>query len=305
MRHLAAILKANPGLMIMLPLLIGAACVLALVGLFMLRAGVSLRPIVWFAVFFGLVVLPEAVGHLLMARRPAPAAPSAPAAGIQPPAAVTALPVDGGRFADPRALYGSDADPQLVQDARPVFREFLEVASHAELAIFPTGSTMVVATFTTGEDARAAAAGYIRFFGIPVTEVEPGREWHGPRPTVNDRAALRVSRPVLIVWTAPDAAQLSDRQRATTAALPAAAPLYYFDRDGALRRLFRPLGVKLAGILVLLAVVVLWYFEGATWASSTPPVAGIAPVSAAVLRARILAGPAAGAPFEVSGQPDG
>ena len=66
-------------------LLIGAACVLALVGLFMVRAGVSLRPIVWFAVFFGLVVLTQAVGHLLMARRPAPAEGRCSAGSGRPP----------------------------------------------------------------------------------------------------------------------------------------------------------------------------------------------------------------------------
>lgn len=321
MSDLAAILKANPGLLAMLLLLIGAAFVLALVGLFMVRAGVSLRPILWFAVFFGLVVLPQAVGHLLMARRPVPAAPAAAAAQPTGADAVPPLPLDGGRFANPQALYGTDVDPQLIQDARPVFREFLEGASHAELAIFPTGSTVVVAAFATAEEARTAAAGYVRYFGIPVTEVEPGREWHGPRPAVNDRAALRVSGPVFIVWTAADTAQLSARQRATTAVLPAgeAGPLagastqapaagassYYFDQDGVLLRLFRPMAVKLAGILLLLAVVVLWFFKGATWASSTPPVAGIAPVSAATLRARLLAAPAAGAPFEVSEQSDG
>ena len=63
--------------------------------------------------------------------------------------------------------------------------------------------------------------------------------------------------------------------------------------------LFSARGMQIGGVLALVLLYALWFFKGSAWASGLPPVAGVAPVPAAELEARLLAINAEDVPFRI------
>src|SRR5262245_24550477 len=58
------VLRANPGLLVMVALVGVATLVVGLIAFMMARSGQSLRPVIWFAGFFGIIVVPQFAYHL-------------------------------------------------------------------------------------------------------------------------------------------------------------------------------------------------------------------------------------------------
>lgn len=56
--HPISLLTGNPGVLVTLALLIIGALVSAVLGIVMARQGLSVRPMLWFATIFGLIVIP-------------------------------------------------------------------------------------------------------------------------------------------------------------------------------------------------------------------------------------------------------
>jgi hypothetical protein len=315
---LQAFVEANP---VFIGLGAGLAItlvVLAILAVLMRRAKVSLRPIVFFAAFLGVILLPQLLGHLILAVRPPLVTPGAAPTAVAAPR----LPVYEGRYADPRLLFGADVQTELVQDAIPVFREFLGTAEHAELAIFPSAETVLAASFATDGEAERAAQGYARFFGVDF-KAGPGGEWRGHRPGVGDRVAMLRSGADLLVWTAPTDAALTARRhaigvfttgpdvpRVTTAAAavsPPPSPDYLLPFAPAVIGYFEPWPVRIAALVTLMLLAALVFFKGSAWAARVQAQAGRAarPLPLPALRARLLEVNGIDVPMQVTALPDG
>jgi hypothetical protein len=308
---LQAFAAANPVFLALGAGLAIAIVVLAILAVLMRRAGVSLRPLAFFAAFLGVILLPQVLGHLILAVRPPSAAVSA-----------ARLRVHEDRYADPRLLFGADVRAELIQDARPVFREFLGAAEHAELAILPPAETVLAASFATAEQAEQAAHGYARFFGVDL-QAAPGGELRGHRPGVGDHVAMTRLGADLLVWTAPTDAALTARRQAivididgsaapyaaTTAGAvtPRPAPDYLLPFAPAVIGLFEPWPARIAALVALLLLAAVVFFKGSAWAARVPARPGPAtrPLPLPALRARLLEVNGINVPMQVTALPGG
>ncbi len=312
---LQAFTTANPVFLAMAGGLVIATVVLAAAALMMKRAGMSLRPIAFLALFMGVVAGPQVLGHLILAVRPAITEGANQAtAGTAP-----RLAVHENRYADPRSLYGADVQSELIQDAKPIFGDFLGAAEHAELAIFPSAETVLAASFATAAEADQAVQGYARFFGVDF-DAGPTGELRGSRPGLNDRVGAVRFGANLLVWTAPTEAALATRRQAigiipegavapsvTTVADEAPRPDFLLPFAPAIIGIFEPWPVKLASLLAMVLLAALVFFKGAAWASRARPAADhpARPLALTALRDRLLTVNAIDAPMHVTAAPDG
>lgn len=275
------LLTTNPGLMIMLALLAGGLLVCALLGVPMWRAGVSLKPIVFFGGFFGIVVLPQLIGHLALAVKPV-AAVAAPTVSAPPPA--------GGQR----------------QDWLPIYAPRLPGLTSAEATQWPTGQSVVTLRFGTPEQAQQGLLGYLALHQVAPTLDRGGNEVRGTRGLgggvahlLRDGAAVRVSTAL------GDAALDALIAPAAAAAPPATAEPLVPALQPAVRLFREHVSLQVAAVLGLVAVATLWFFRASAWAASSPALPTAAPLSAALLRQRLLALNSAGFPMRVSSEPDG
>jgi hypothetical protein len=284
-------------------LLVGiATLVLGIVAFLMHRRALSLRPVIWFAVFFGLIVGPQAAWHGAVAAGWVADLPTwTPAADLpRDDAPLTAtvneadLTHDGAAFRNPERVFGPDVDKDLVRDSRLLLGRFLDAAEIAQHASYVTGETMLVARLATPDAARQARDVWLVTMGLPrarvrvdvATLTRPG----------GDRVRVAVAGRTLFAWTAPDDATL-DRRLASISAVrigPAAAAPGEPTPP--------PLRWILAGAGLNLILVVLWFFKGITWATEARPAASAAQ-PASVLRHRLVALDQADVPFAVTPGP--
>jgi hypothetical protein len=315
LQWLQAFTAANPVFLAVALGLAIATIVLAAAAVMMKRAGMSLRPIAFFALFMGVIVGPQVLGHLVLAVRPAFSESAAGATA----AAVPPLAVRENRYAHPRSLFGADVQTDLIQDAKPIFGEFLGAAEHAELAIFASAETVLAATFTNAAEADRAMQGYARFFGVDF-DAAPTGELRGSRPGLNDRVGAARFGANLLVWTAPTDAVLTARRQAIgvipdgSIAAPVAAvldeaptPEYLLPFAPAVIRLFEPWPAKVAGLATMMLLAALVFFKGAAWASRAQSTADrtARPLPLAALRDRLLAVNGLDAPVQVTAAPGG
>ena len=328
MDRLLTLLRANPGLMVVGGLVLIGTFVFTLIGVMMARGGQSLRPIAFVAIFFALVVVPQAVWHSLVAAGVVAKAPTYTwgeqaaggggtaarglnGTGMVARATEVPLVVEGGRFRDPARVFGSDVDTSLIRrDAQGIFGPALARATHAEMAfIGGTGETALAAAFASPDEARAARDGWLRFFGL----AEPRGEASVVivRRPVGDVAALAVAGTALHAWTAADEGAVlrragrseavrltsADDPVAMTASLPGAATAAATPGAAPFRV---PTGWFVGWMLVNLAVAALWFFKGVPWAASVKGETGVAPAGADALRQRLHAAVGPDLPFAVT-----
>ena len=280
------LIRSQPGLLIVIGLLVGGAFVCTLVGLIMARAGASLRPVFWFAGFFALIVLPQLLGHSYQAMQAAktrmpgndtmqrPGSPSGP---------------DDLEAGSP---FGPDVDRQLITDVREAYGEVFKNATEARFAILPGGDTVLLARFDDFPAAEAAWIDYLRVAGwnqLP-GEGDSHRGYAVTRPT-GDRAYALAFGNQLGIWTGQDDAAIRGRIRAGGFEIPARAPLAH---NGAGNESGSPVSksplrfaLLTAGISVYAFFLVLYFFKGAAWAGSSPARPGIVPVSSNELASRL------------------
>jgi hypothetical protein len=134
------------------------------------RAGVSLKPLVFFFGFLAIVGIPQGTVHLLdvMAHRRAVLETQ-----TSSPSAMD-LPDDGARAAstaigalEPVAwdiVFGPKADPALITDAKRGLDAILHAADEAKLSFNSSGESALAARFATPLDALRALDKYGTFF---------------------------------------------------------------------------------------------------------------------------------------------
>lgn len=305
--QVVAFLKAHPPVAIILAALGIVALVFTILAILMMRAGVSLRPLVFMGVFLAIVGGPQVAFHLAQAFEWIPrrdltwiaAGDRAVVGYIEDEAALAA---SGGVFANPRAVFGADTDLDLITDMLQLGAAGpFAGAEVAQMAMIAPAGTMVVARYPDPADAREAAERYL------VAAV-------GSVPAPGSDGAVTVSRPVGDVIKVLVAGRtllvLSGADERAVAARLAMAPVTVARQESpgsdAAREfwLYRP-AVLAALVLVLVAVATLWFFKGSAWAASTPAVAGVEPLRQDALRQRLLAINQVDAPFTVAEESPG
>jgi hypothetical protein len=248
-----------------------ATLVLSLIGWQMRAAGLSLRPLVFVAVFSGIIALPQLAAHTVNAiwRKP------------QPQLNEAALVGEGG-FAQPALLFGAGVDAARLQDARAVFPEALANAEVAQLLIGDASETAIAARFGDEAQAREAARILWTMFDPRNTSASDANTttW-GTRRASDDRIALQRIGRGLFMWTGPTRERIESRKaHAQVLATPPDA------RPSWLRR-FDRWQMQAIGIAALVLLASAWFLKGAAWAARIEPRADA--VSAAELGRRIEA----------------
>ena len=294
------LLRTSPGLVITLPLLLGGALVCLLLAFLMVRAGASLRPLAWFAGFFALIVFPQVIGHLWMARRTMqqPPVPHSTAAkpSVQP----------GESIAQARTVFGPDVDPTLVLDARGTFSSIGSPAESAQFAVLPDGSSVLLGSFRDAGAAEKAWVNYLRSTGLgQLGGAGDSQRGYAVTPPTGDRAYAVPIGSMFGVWTGGSDAEIVARMQAGGFSIPRGAPiltgatpqtmdtLTHAALPGAGRSLPRakaaalPAHIAAPALIAYLLVIIIYFFKGAAWAGTSPATPGAERASAANLAERI------------------
>jgi hypothetical protein len=279
-------LRDHPVLIAAVVGLVIATLVLGLIALMMFRAGLSLRPIAFMAVFLGIIAGPQLVYHVLRAfdRIPDVNGPrtAAVASGVVENEA--ALEVRDRRFVSGDLVFGSGFDPSLRTDVRRLFPN-TDVQT-AEMAIFRTADTAIVARFNSADSALSAMRVFV------ASAVGDTRGLNGPGPHTLQRAQdwLRVfvAGRTLFIWSSAQRDQLAKRQTASSACWSErAGSTAANNADARKLRTTRQVFALVAVALVALAIV--WFFKGSSWAASVSPRQNLAqPAMADDLMATLL-----------------
>ncbi len=246
--------------------MIGCLFVCAVLGLIMGRSGASLRPIYWFAGFFALVVVPQFFGHLYNA--------------------IHTTRVEAVRNpADAKSIFGADVDPHFVTDARAAFGDVFGQAESAQLAVLPSGETVLIAKFNGYSKAEKAWVNYLSVSGLNQIkgEGDSQRGFAVTRPS-GDRAYVLHMSNMVGIWTAKDDETIRKRMLAGGFEIPRRAPLAEIPASGATEEEKRstsnrslPIPVLVGGMAIYLLLIVLYFFKGAAWAGSSAAKAGVRP----------------------------
>lgn len=124
---------------------------------------------------------------------------------------------DGKGFRHPSRLYGADVAQASLQDARAVYGDFLSRARVAELALFPTGESVLAARFDDAADVAVAARAYLQRFRVEMASGDLTQGLRGQRGDLSDRVEILLDGEMLVVWTARTDAALAARRRASEA----------------------------------------------------------------------------------------
>ena len=286
------ILRANDGLIVAVALCIAPPLVLSLIALIMRAGGASLKPVMYIGVLFLPIVSTMLVGQLTLARLPIPPKPTA------------SLPLQDGRFADREKLFGKDIAPQMIRDAKSGLPGILDEAEVAEVGMTLSGESVLIAQFADAEAAKRAGAAYHRGFRLHNTSGDEENGWRATRMQGDYIEMLRTGRH-LFVWTGLTKEAAAARRAATDLAahLPSIKPMTpppAFPVLQPLGELFAPVPMKVMGLMLVGFIYIGWFFKGAGWASSSPPMPGQPVVGSHELTSRLMAINQLDVPFTIT-----
>lgn len=290
-----ALLSGNTGLLVSTMLLGAGMVMLLVVGALMARQGLSLRPVLWFAVVFLLIVGPQLAIHLQRAL-----AAEAPAAAggtggwwntaTEPPADAAAV----------ARLLGRPADGAMATDLAPLFASTGTPARWARFVVLDGGCTAIVAAFDDDAGAARGVATWLAASGLTdLVRGDPAAGFSGARPA-GDRLFVRALGRHMVVWTAADASTL--RAFVAGSQVPAGLVDGITHERGDVVVDAPPFGLSWPAALTALGLYTLFvsvvFIKGAAWASALPA-HPVPPVGSAELRQRLLALDTGEAPFSV------
>lgn len=314
------IVKQNPMLGVMAGLLFGGLIVSGILALIMARSGASLRPVAFFLTAFLLVVLPQVVGHLALAVKPGIAADPPSTQNVLP--TMPGLPrftiaVHNGMVRDPDHVFGTSLPGGRIEDSRAHFASRMPGLLAAHTAALSTGETITALVFGNDAQATDGLLAYLRLYEVAVELDRGGAEVKGRRGLGQDRMHLLRSGSGILIVTALTEATLEARVAAIPLLLDA-APITNNDSTEPrmageplvpvlqpLTAFFQRTWAQLAGTILLVLLVSIWFFKGAAWAGSVAPAQGAASVDADTLRTRLLAVNDAAVPMQVEQLTDG
>lgn len=273
-------------------------------GIAMLRAGVSLRPLLWFLGFFLIVGGPQAVVHLLdglVLQRSRSTASAEPAARIPIRSALAPVPW--------ATVFGPEADPALNVDAKIGLGAVVGEADEARLSFNARGESALAARFGSPAAAQRALDRYGTFFAFAQASGSDTTGWTARRHQgQGEWVHVVTAGPELYAWTATErTAVLAQRARVFGPVEETSPAQIRPERAGELvsQRLTRRPGLMAVIVALNLVVAGFWFFKGTAWAARVQPVPVTLPASAATLRSALLASNRPTVPTEVVGRDDG
>ncbi len=287
-----AFLKANPGVAVSSALLIMGLLVSLLFVLLMRTSGQSLRPIAFFLGLFLIIVLPQMAFHLSQAQWPAPEAQETRDDGMAETMGSVDVPLgwaqEHGHILHPALLFGPNAETELIRDARTIFPDMLGQAQAAQMAMYPSGHTLLAARFAQPDEAIQALRGYLAQFQAGPLGGDLGQGIDVPRGAVGDWAQIRLNGSLLKIWTAADAGSLAAFVHSTDEAAPSQSDP---TKAAAITGVYIDPRIKQPGmwlfLIINLAVAVVFFFKGAGWAAREPSAPVASPLSGMELVARL------------------
>lgn len=260
------------------------------------RSGGSLKPLVFFFGFLAIVAVPQGAVHLLDAlvqRRAGPAEESP-----RPEAPPEAVPVSTTASVPWSQVFGPNANPALITDARVSLSDIFAPAEEARLSFSAEGTSALAARFPDASAAGQAFLRYVAFFRLPPSPSDPasrtGRRYEGQGEW--NHVVLAGSE--LYAWTGPTPDHVANpRIRALGSAPvldapapgPAGEPSAPPSSGPVSGRLSRNVPLMSAFLVINLAAAVGWFFKASAWAARTPPNPAVSAVPAGELEARLRA----------------
>jgi hypothetical protein len=301
-------MRENPQFSAIIAFLAILTIVLTALGITMARAGASLRPIVFFLGFVGIIAGPQTVVHLLdgfvlrkAARTRAEPKETAPAR------------VETNRLSpvDWSIVFGPKADPTLITDAKRGLSQILGDAIEAKLSFNVDGESALAARFPSPEAAAKALDVYGNFFAFAGAQGSDAHGWTARRHNgQGEWVHVVAAGPELYAWTGADQKQvLANRARSLgptpdfveNTAKPADAPAANLVSN----QLRAKVGLMSVFVCINLVVAVLWFFKGSAWAARIQASEAARPASEQAVRSALLGINKAAVPTEVTQQPDG
>jgi hypothetical protein len=284
------------------------ALVMAILAITMLRAGASLRPIIWFLGFFGIVAGPQAVVHLLdgFVLRRAGATSVVPSGGTVEGRTPGLAPVPWA------TVFGPKADPALITDAKRGLSAILDAATEARLSFNVDGESALAARFASSAAATGALNRYGNFFAFANAHGSDASGWTARRHAgQGEWVHVVAAGPELYAWTgATKESVLANRVRTLGPMAEGKAtgsPVESGTRAPELvsKRLARQTGVMLAIVSLNIIGAGVWFFKGSAWAARVDGSRALRPVSTDMLRGSLVVVNQRDVPTEVTPRPDG
>jgi hypothetical protein len=153
------------------------------------------RALIFFAAFFGAIVVPQIIAHGLNYLYPAQ-----PRFGEDE----TSLRATPAGFAEPTLVFGKSVRPELMRDARPIYPQVLGGAEVAQFGLTETGSSVVAARFSSDDAATQARYAFFRMLGKVNAEEDEHGFFHFAWPQSGHAAIAGNAGRTFMMWVAPD-----------------------------------------------------------------------------------------------------
>jgi hypothetical protein len=310
---MTAFFRANFGLSIVL--ILGAAFVIILIsiGLLMKRAGVSLKPLWWFAGFAALILFPQLIGHIINSSMQSRVSTVIAESRQSPSIPSTASPSPAEfDYSDPQKLFGDKASGTLVVDGRATASGLLHTASDPKYFVLPSSETLLIGRFPTPERAEQAVSAYLKEARIADRARQDSVGGYLAQRGPSDIVYARAYGNIFTVWTGPNEKTIEQLQVDTGIKSSRAMLLDPGDAqtrtagqdwtDSALKRATATWpGVAIVTVAFgsYLLFVAAYFLKGIAWATRTDAKPMTQPLSAVDLRDRLTAINSLDVPFRV------
>ena len=237
------------------------------------------RALIFFAAFFGAIVVPQLIAHGLNYLYPAQ-----PRFGEDE----SVLRMTPAGFADPALVFGKSVRLDLMQDPRPIFPQVLAAAEVAQYGMTTTGSSVLAARFASEDAATQARYALFRMLGKVNADEEDRGFFHFVWPQSGYSAIAGSAGRTFMMWVAPDRESVQ-RLRAESRAFSDRAPAPRSGLGGFVDAVRAWPPASYFALIGVYALFVSWLFlRLVVWATEVPaqPVASAS--SATLLKERLL-----------------
>ena len=237
------------------------------------------RALIFFAAFFGAIVVPQVIAHGLNYLYP-----------VQPRFGEdeNALRATPAGFSEPSAVFGRSVRLDLMQDPRPIFPQVLAGAEVAQYGMTGTGATVLAARFPSADAATQARYALFRMLGKVSAEEDERGFYHFTWPQSGYSAIAGSGGRTFMMWVAPDRASV-ERLRSESRVFSDRPPAARSGLGGFVDAVRGWPPASWFALIGVYALFVSWLFlRLVTWATEVPPQPGANAASANALKERLL-----------------
>jgi hypothetical protein len=248
------------------------------------------RPVIFFAVFFGAIVLPQLAFHALDAIYPA-----APLL-IENEAALIA---SGSRFLDPGAVFGPSVMPDTLRDIRPMYPGVFDTADVGQIGLTASGASVTAMRFAREAAGREARQRFFRMLQSPETKRDAVGTWIFDWPGNSPKACLVQAGRTIMMWVAGSLEEIN-ALRATSAALLQPPPTERHDLARVTDALRDGGPINVVGLVCYILLLSGLFLKLVTWAGTVVAADGRPRLAGDALVTRLLSVSHLDAPITVS-----